>query len=294
MVHSLSQAQAGILWMLLSAACLAGGNTLVRTVADGVHPFQISFLSNLIVFAFVWPYLLRPGSVPPERRTERRRLYAIMTVAGGISNMTWFYALANVPLAKATAITFAAPIIVTALAGIVLGERVSRAKWIAVMTGFAGVLIIARPGLVTLDSGTAALLISTMTMALMFMLSKRLTGIEPTERILVFTTIIPIVTGFLPAVLTWRTPGMYTIAFLFIMTLAMLAGRWTLLLALRHAPASTVMPFDFARLPFITVFAFLLYRESPDQWAILGAIIIAGAGLYIMREEQELRRHRLA
>jgi drug/metabolite transporter (DMT)-like permease len=131
-------------------------------------------------------------------------------------------------------------------------------------------------------------------MAIMFTLSKKLTGIETTERIVAITTLIPIGTGLIPAILYWRTPSLDTIAFLLIMTGAMLAGRWTLLLAFRNAPASTVMPFDFARLPFITLFAYLAYREIPDFWAIVGAVIIMSAGLFVIQEEQRKHRSSLA
>jgi drug/metabolite transporter (DMT)-like permease len=287
-------AQTGILWMIVSAACLAGGNSLVRQIALDLHPFQISFLSNLLVLPFVWRYLKDGPAVTPVARTERRKLYAVMTVIGGISNLTWFYALAHVPLAKATAITFAAPIIVTVLAALVLGEHVSRGRWLALLMGFVGVLVISRPGVIPLDAGTTALFISTISMAIMFTLSKKLTGIESTKRIVAITTLIPIGTGLIPALLYWQTPSLDTIAFLLVMTGAMLAGRWTLLLAFRHAPASTVMPFDFARLPFITLFAYLAYREIPDIWAIAGAVIIMAAGFLVIQEEQRKQRASLA
>ena len=288
MVEARNTVQAGILWMILSAACLAGGNSLVRQIATELHPFQISFLTNLIMLAFIWPQL-RGGAALPDRR-EKRRLYAVMTGVGCISNLTWFYALAHVPLATATAMTFAAPIMVTALAGILLGETVSRSRWAAVLVGFAGVMVIARPGFVALDAGTVALAISTLSMASMYLISKRPTQIETMSRIVAVTTLIPVVTGLIPAVLYWRTPSTDMMLFLAVMALAMFSGRLTLFLALRNAPASTVMPFDFARLPFIVLFAWLAYREIPDRWALVGATIVMGATVFILRDEHRKRR----
>lgn len=288
MVEARNTIQAGILWMILSTACLAGGNSLVRQIATELHPFQISFLTNLIMLVFVWPQL-RGGAGMPDRR-EKRRLYGIMTAVGCVSNLTWFYALAHVPLAKATAMTFAAPIIVTALAGVLLGESVSRSRWAAVMVGFVGVMVISRPGFVALDAGTVALMISTLSMASSYLISKRLTQIESTSRIVAVTTLIPVVTGLIPAVLYWRTPSFDIVLFLVVMAVAMFVGRLTLFLALRNAPASTVMPFDFARLPFIVLFAWLAYREIPDGWALFGAAIVMGATLFILQDEH--RKHR--
>jgi drug/metabolite transporter (DMT)-like permease len=280
--------QAGILWMILSTACLAGGNSLVRQIATELHPFQISFLTNLIMLVFVWPHLRVPAGLPD--RAEKRKLYAIMTAVGCISNLTWFYALAHVPLAKATAMTFAAPIIVTALAGVLLGESVSRSRWAAVIVGFVGVMVISRPGLVALDAGTVALMISTLSMASMYLVSKRLTQIESMSRIVAITTLIPVVTGIVPAIIYWRVPSVEIMLVLAVMAIAMFAGRVTLFLALRNAPASTVMPFDFARLPFIAVFAWLAYREMPDHWALVGAAIVMAATAFIFQDEHRKQR----
>lgn len=279
-----------MLWMILSAGCLASGNSLVRHIATELHPFLISFLSNLVMLLFVWPHLRSAGAT--GLRSEQRKLYALATVVGGISNLAWFYALANVPLAKATAITFAAPVMVTALAGGLLGERVSAARWLAVLTGFAGVLVIARPGYLTFDLATVALLVSTASMASMFLISKRLTQTETPRRIAAVLTAIPVATGLLPAMLFWRTPSLQAALALLLLATAMFAGRFTLLLALRSAPVSTVMPFDFARLPFVTMIAYFAYDERPDAWSLAGALLIMGAALFLFREEdRRQRRH---
>ncbi|WP_186417503.1 DMT family transporter [Bosea sp. CS1GBMeth4] len=288
MAEARNTVQAGILWMILSTAFLAGGNSLVRLIATELHPFQISFLTNLIMLVFVWPQLRGDAALPDLR--EKRKLYGLMTAIGCISNLTWFYALAHVPLAKATALTFAAPIIVTALAGVLLGETVSRSRWAAVLVGFVGVMVISRPGFVALDGGTVALMISTLSMASGYLISKRLTQIERMSRIVAVTTLIPVVTGLTPAVLYWRTPSLDMMLFLVAMAVAMFVGRLTLFLALRNAPASTVMPFDFARLPFVALFAWLAYREIPDRWVLVGAAIVMGATLFIFQEEQRKRR----
>ncbi len=288
MTYARNTVQAGILWMILSTACLAGGNSLVRLIATELHPFQISFLTNVIMLVFVWPHL-RGGAELPDR-TEKRKLYALMTAVGCISNLTWFYALAHVPLAKATAMTFAAPIIVTALAGVLLGESVSRSRWVAVLVGFAGVMVISRPGFVALDAGTVALMVSTLSMASMYLVSKRLTQIESMSRIVAITTLIPVVTGVVPAILYWRMPSLEILLVLVVMAVAMFVGGLTLFLALRNAPASTVMPFDFARLPFIAVFAWLAYREMPDQWALIGAAIVMAATGFIFQDERRKQR----
>lgn len=281
--------RSGIIWMISSAALLAVGNSVVRTIALELHPFQIGFLSNLVALVFVWPALRRATDF--ETRITRRKLYAITAAVGGVSNLSWFYGLAHVPLAEATAITFAAPILVIALAGVVLGERISTAHWLAVFVGFLGVMVIVRPGFTQLDNGVIAILISTCGMACTYLLSKRITAVDSTQRAAAMMTAIPACTGFLPAMFVWRTPSMEAFLWVMLMAGAMFCGRLAMLHAFRNAPASTVMPFDFARLPFIGVIAYFAYGEIPDEFALFGgAMVVAAAGAVFEMERRREKR----
>jgi drug/metabolite transporter (DMT)-like permease len=284
--------RSGIYWMIFSTACLAVGNSIVRKIAVDLHPFQIGFLTNLLVLTVVWPALLKRPD--PQFRTERRRLYTFTAVVGGVSNLSWFYALANVPLAEATAITFAAPIIVTALAGVVFGEIVTAARWAAILAGFSGVILIVRPGIAVFDAGTAAVLISTVCMAGMYMFTKQLTRVDSMNRTAAMMTAIPVVVGCVPALLVWKMPNWNTIAWLLTMASFMYCGRLTMLIAFKRAPASTVMPFDFARLPFIAAIAYLAFGEVPDLFAILGSAMIVAASAFIAGEERHKSRQSVA
>lgn len=282
----------GILWMLASAAFLALGNSIVRTIARELHPFQISFLTNGLVLVIVWPSLATRSK--QDGRAERIKLYAITAMIGGVTNLTWFYALAHVPLAEATAITFAAPILVTALAGLVLGEVVSLHRWISVVAGFFGVMIIVRPGFAQIDAGIVTVLISTVGMASTYLLSKRIMRVDTARRAAAMMTAIPVVTGSVPALLVWKGPSLDTMMWVLFMAVAMYCGRLAMLHALKSAPATTVMPFDFARLPFVAAIAFVAYDEKPDLYALAGALIILGATLSIYRQEQGSSRRDVA
>jgi drug/metabolite transporter (DMT)-like permease len=281
-----------MIWMVASAAFLAVGNSVVRKIALELHPFQIGFLVNLVVLAVVWPALRRPVSA--ETRATRRKLYAITAAIGGITNLAWFYALAHVPLAEATAITFAAPILVIALAGLVLGEKVSPAHWAAVVVGFLGVTLIVRPGFAEVDLGVVAVLLSTCGMASTYLLSKRITAVDSTQRAAAMMTAIPVITGLVPALLVWKQPGLTTILWVILMAAAMYCGRLAMLNAFRNAPASTVMPFDFARLPFIAIIAYAAYGEVPDSFALAGGVIVIAASGAVFEMERRRERRILA
>lgn len=270
--------------MIFSTACLACGNSVVRKVAVELHPFQIGFLTNVLVLILIWPALRLPAD--PIHRSRRRRLYTLTAVFGGISNLAWFYALANVPLAEATAVTFAAPIIVTACAGIVFGERVTMARWLAIAVGFLGVLLVVRPGFTTIDSGMAALLVATVGMSGSYILSKQLMAVESMRRAAAMMTIIPVAMGALPAAWVWITPSLDTIIWVIVMAGLMYTGRITMLIALRNAPASTVMPFDFGRLPFISAIAYVAFDEVPGSVAMAGAALIVLSSGFIAYQER--------
>lgn len=273
----------GIAWMVASALCLAIGNALVRKVSADLHPFQIGFLTNFLVMFLVWPALRTPGD--PRFRRQRRRLYLLQAAFGGLSTLTWFYALAHVQLAVATAITFAAPILVIALAGVIFGEKVTLARWLAVAAGFIGVLVIVRPGVSDITPGTLAVLVSTVGMAGGYLFSKQLTAYDTTARMAAIQTFIPVGIGLVPAIVVWRTPEWHTMFWVGLTAAAMYAGRLTMLTAFRNAPASTVMPFDFARLPFIAGISFVMFAEVPDGVAMFGALIIIAASLSVLGQE---------
>ena len=269
----------GIYWMIASTICLSVGNSAVRVVAADLHPFQISFMANTLILAVVWPAFKERAD--PIHRPTRRRLYTFTAFFGGISNLTWFYALANVPLAEATAVTFAAPILVTALAGVMFGEKVGLERWLAVLAGFSGVILIVLPGFTALDAGMVAVLISTVGMAALYVLSKQLTRVEGMRRAAAMMTAIPVVIGAIPAVWVWKTPSLSTMGWIVVMAAVMYGGRMSMLLAFRNAPASVVMPLDFGRLPFIAAIAYVAFGEVPDGIALAGAALIVVASGYV-------------
>lgn len=263
----------GICWMILSTACISCGNAVIPKVASDLHPFQIGFLTNAAIFLLVWPALRLPA--PPQHRTRRIRLYVIAAAFGGFSNLSWFYGLAHVPLAEATAISFAAPIIVTACAGLLFGEQVHPLGWAAIFAGFLGVLLIVKPGFAVVDGGTIAVLLATVGMSGLYILSKQIMGVDSTRRAAAMMTLSPMLVGFLPAVWVWGLPSVATLVWIALIAGLMYTGRVTMLLAFRAAPASTVMQFDFARLPFSAAIAYFAFGEIPD------AVAMAGAGLII-------------
>ena len=278
----------GIFWMLASAFFLAASNSLVRWVNAELHPLQTVFLALAIVCVCLLPWTARAGL--SGFRTRRYGAYAALIATGTVTIVAWFFALSLAPLAEATAISFGAPLLVTAAAGLLLGERVDLPRWGAVIVGFAGTLIILRPGFAEFGTGGAVVLLATAGMAAGYLLTKMLAAHEPVSQIVAYTTFAQTAATFPLALAVWETPRPGLVPAILAMGATMYFGRLFMVRAFAAADASIVMPIDFARLPFIALMAYWAFDQKPDLWTWIGAALIVGAALFVMRREAGARR----
>ena len=137
--------------MLAATAVLTCMHGTVRHVSDGLHPFEITFFRNLFGLVAILPLALRAGVA--SLKSRQPGLQVLRSGFGLVAMLTWFYALSVVPIAQATALSFTSVIFGSIGATLVLGERMRLRRWSAVVVGFAGVLIILRPGLDEVDPG---------------------------------------------------------------------------------------------------------------------------------------------
>lgn len=194
----------------------------------------------------------------------------------------WFLALTLAPLAQVFALEFTSPLWVILLSPLLLAERFNMRRLLAVGLGIAGILVITRPWEAPPSLGVLAAAGSALFFALTTILTKRLTREETIISILFWLTLMQLVFGLLAAGHdgTWRLPNTRTLPWLTLIGVAGVAAHLCLTNALRLAPASFVMPIDFARLPLIAVLGALLYGESLDSAVLVGGGIILG-GVYV-------------
>jgi drug/metabolite transporter (DMT)-like permease len=146
------------LWMLLSGLCAVLMNVLIRLTAQRMHPFEVTFFRCLFGFAVMLPFIIRAG--PALFHNSRAVFFTLRAAVGLASMLTWFYGITLVPLATATAVNFTAPLFATIGAALILHEDVRLRRWSAVAIGFAGVLVIIRPGTDRLDFNLLLILVS--------------------------------------------------------------------------------------------------------------------------------------
>jgi drug/metabolite transporter (DMT)-like permease len=191
----------------------------------------------------------------------------------------WFYAVAVIPLAQVFALEFTSPLWVIVLAPMILGEKMTRVRSIAAVLGFIGILIVTRPSPETFEIGLLFAATAAIFFALTILLTKRLTRDNSITAILFYLTATQLVFGLITAGYDGdiALPTRESFPFLFLVGCAGLLAHFCLTTALSIAPATVVVPIDFARLPVIAVIAMLLYNEPLEIWVFVGALVIFAA-----------------
>ena len=290
-VNPRQNAVAGILWMLVSCALLATVAALGRYAAlEGISPFQIVFLRVIFAIIALSPVLAWRG--PEMLRTRHLKLYGARVVIGLAGMMTFFMALALLPVGEVTAISFLTPLFATLGAVIFLREIVGWRRWTSTLVGFAGALIILRPGLTEIATGTWLALAAALAMATASLLIKQLSGRDDPDKVVLISVCLQAPIALVPALFVWQWPSLHLWGVFAMLGVLGMLGHVTLTRAFRAADASLVMGADFARLPFAVLLGFILFGELIDLWTWVGAGVIFGASLY--NAQRERRRTRMA
>ena len=202
--------------------------------------------------------------------------------------------LRHLTLADAIAVSFTGPLFITALAPLVLGEKVGWRRWLAVLVGFAGVLLMLRPGSAGLQWAIIFPLGAAVCGGLRDLITRRISGTETTVAVLAVTTTVVLLAGLATApFVDWVPPRSADIPF-FAASGALIAVAHTLMIeAFRRGEAALVAPFKYSSILWATLIGFFMFGEQPDPWAIAGAVIIVLAGLYVLHRETKLRRRQV-
>ena len=196
------------------------------------------------------------------------------------------------PLAEITAVLFLAPILVTALSAPMLGETVGRRRWTGVVVGFAGALIIVRPGIDILQLSTIVPLGSAAFLALYHISSRVVSRSDHALTTLAYTPLVGLAVTSVVVPFVWQAPDAEGWIFMVLLGITGIGGQYTLIKALEAAEASALAPFYYSLLIWATILGFVVWDELPDLWTVLGAAVMIASGIYILRREQVRRRDR--
>ena len=278
----------GALWMAFSACSFAGVSVVVHSLAGRIHPFEIAFFRTVFFLLVMSPLLLRSGRSALATRNWRMHLFR--AVASVAAMMAWFSALSLMPIAEVTALTFTAPLFSTLGAGLLLGERVGVRRWGAVAVGFAGTLVILRPGVEALAAGAWVALLAALFMAVIPLSVKVLSRTDPPTTVVLLVALLSTPLSLIPALFVWTAPPPDTWPWLIASGLFASGVQWGMAKAYALADVTAVLPFEFSRLIFVAAAGFVMFGEVLDLWTAMGAAIIFSATLYTARREARLAR----
>ena len=228
---------------------------------------------------------------PSALRTRSLRLPCARAFFLVLATVCNFSALRYLPLTQATSITFSSPLMIALLAGPMLGERIGPRRVAAILVGFAGVLVVTRPGSAGMHPAVLLALAAACATALYSLTTRLLASRDSAETTLFYTGLVGSILVLPVTPIVWVTPSSPSVWLL----MAALAGfgavgHWLLILAHKLAPASVLSPFFYAQLLWATLLGALVFGELPDHWTIIGGAIVMSSGLYLLYRERVTRR----
>ena len=293
LLHQLSLTPAplrGAAWMLLASAAFASMTVLVRILGKDMHPFEITFWRNFYGLVFMLPWIASVGF--SGLRTKRIGAYTLRGIFGLTAMLLWFWSITLMPLGEAVALSFTAPLFASVAAVVVLREHMGLRRSMALAAGFAGALIILRPGIIPVSTPALLVLLSSVFIACSVTMVKILSRTESPAAIVTWMGLFLTPLSLIPAVFFWRWPTLTETMMLIVMGGFATIGQMAMTRAYAVTEATIVLPFDYARLPFAAAIAFIIFAEIPDGWTWIGAAVMAVATVYMAHREAQIARAR--
>ncbi|WP_435168384.1 DMT family transporter [Falsirhodobacter sp. 1013] len=276
----------GALLMLLGMAAFAMNDALGKWLVADYGVAQVILLRSLAAGVMMVPFLLRGGRVVARLRSAPHpRLQALRAACATAEVFLFYLAVSHMPLAEVMAFWMAAPIYVLAVSPLLLGERVAAGTWAAVAVGFAGVLILLTPSLQVSTPGAVFALLGTAAFAAIMVLGRSLRQ-TPDRDLVLFQIGAAGLAGLLLAPLDWqpvRSSG--DLALLFLLGMVATGAHVLVTRALKMAEASVVASLQYSLLVWGALFGFLLFGDVPGKATLLGAALIVGSGLIVLRRK---------
>ncbi len=276
---------AGIVLMMIAASLFAALDATAKYLGQSMASLDVAWLRYaghavlVLVFVRAWANF-------DVFRTKKPILHLVRGLNLLLSTVFNFWALRYLQLAEASAIMFCSPLLVTALAGPMLGEPIGLRRWIAVGVGFVGVLVVTRPGTGAMHWAVLLSGVAVLNYACYAILTRRMNRTESAEGLLLISALVgaaalaPVAPSAIGSLSGW------TIPLAFMLGLFGATGHYALVVAHRVARASIVAPFMYTQMVWMILLGYLIFQDTPDPWTLAGTAIIASAGLYILHRER--------
>ena len=273
--------------MLASTMAFALMAITIRYASATMATTEIAFFRNFFGLLALLPLVLRPGR--PLPRTQFIPRYVMRTVVGLASMLCGFWAIGHLPLSQAVSLSYSTPLFVTIAAVLWLNEKVRMRRWLAVLAGFIGVMVVLRPG-ADFNAGMLVALAAAVISAVVALQIKQLAALDPPDTVVFYTYVFWVPLSLVPALFQWTWPQGIEWLWLGLTGLFGTAGQVLWTRALRIGEVSALQPISFMQLPVVVLLGWWLFGEAIDGWTLTGAAIILGSNAYIAHREAVLAR----
>lgn len=288
-----------------AVACFSTKDVLIKSFSDTYALHQIVLIRSVIALAIVLLVVLWSPEGLRLLATRRLGSHIVRAFFVVAANMTFFLALAALPLADAVAVFFISPLVITVFSVVFLGESVGPRRWTAILVGFVGVLVIVRPGTQAFQIAALLPMLAAVCYAALNTMTRTLGQTEPTARLVFYIQVVfvfvalgfglvagdgrfevtdePSLSFLLRA---WRWPEPADALPLAAIGLVVTGGAWLISRAYSVAEAGLVAPFEYIALPLAVLWGIVLFGEWPDIWTWCGITLILGSGMYLVWRER--------
>jgi len=276
------------LWMIGVLVSVSGMAVAGRELSSELNAFQISFTRSLFCLIALIIILCFIGF--NKVKTTKLKLHLLRNTIHFGGQTGWFYGVVFLPLADVFAIEFTAPIWTAVLAVIFLKEPLTRYRTLSILLGFAGIMIILRPGINIIQPAALVVLFATFCFASTYVFTRHMSITESPLTIIFYMNLIQLPIGLLTSLHDWNYPLMQSWPWVLLLGLTGLGSHFCFAHAFRHADAIVVTPLDFFRLPLIAIIGWTFYNESWDLFIFLGGTIIFSGNLLNLWTEHRVAK----
>ena len=280
----------GILFMVISLACFVMNDALIKALGQAIPLWQTIFVRG-VFSAIVIAIALHVSRIRVLPREHLRPPVLIRGLIDCLATFTYLLSLMHMPLGDAIAINMASPLLVTLLAVLVLREHVDVLRWVAILVGFGGVLLLVQPSAEGLNQFGLLCLFATLMHSIRDLVTRRIGPAVPSLVITLATAVtITVVSGIACLGAAWQPLDMRSTLLLAAASLFLSGGYFFVIRSTRIGELSVVAPFRYSGLPIALVIGWVVWGDLPSLrgWAGIGLLI--GAGLYLLHREREARR----
>lgn len=280
--------------MCVAIAGFIANDALIKLAGERLPLGEIMFIRGVISGIAMAAIIRYRGEIDQLHHLRDRRVL-LRTVAEVCASIAYLIALFKMPIANATTVMQTVPLAVAAGGALFFGHRVGWRRWVAILVGLVGVIIVIRPGVEGFDAYSLLVLLSVVFVAIRDMLTARLGHTVSTTMVVAAATFGLGITGlaFFPFE-DWSMPSLETLGLLVAASVMLLVGFFAIILSLRIGDISVTASFRYTAVLWATLYGYLIWNQLPDWLTFVGMGLIVGTGVYTLARERQLSRRGLA